>query len=234
MSSHRYQQLYSQLKHDIQRGLYKGGDLLPSENELSQLHQITRVTVRQALTELVKDGFITRIKGKGSIVNQHRKAPGLLVFEPRPGHPSGLSPRQHAIFLKRPASGPWPDPFEFALAESELEAGCVWVEAIRFAGDEPVAIEQMFMPHAGLPEQLKQLPDPGQLFNFLSLHASLEIESMEQLACTSRADETQAFLLNMEAGAPLLHLRRRFATSRPGWHLYSLLWVHTAHVALRL
>jgi DNA-binding GntR family transcriptional regulator len=55
---------YESLRHQIISGIYQQDDLLPSENQLADLHQITRMTVRQALNELVKDGYIRKQKGK--------------------------------------------------------------------------------------------------------------------------------------------------------------------------
>ena len=60
----QYRQLYESLRHQIISGIYQQDDLLPSENQLADLHQITRMTVRQALNELVKDGYIRKQKGK--------------------------------------------------------------------------------------------------------------------------------------------------------------------------
>ena len=46
-------------------GVYKEGDLLPSENELCQLYGMTRPTVRQSLSTLANDGYIRKHQGKG-------------------------------------------------------------------------------------------------------------------------------------------------------------------------
>ncbi|HEY9486970.1 MAG TPA: GntR family transcriptional regulator, partial [Chryseosolibacter sp.] len=63
-----YERVTADLKKDIDKGIYKVGDLLPSENELCASYNITRPTVRQALLRLINMGYIIRYKGKGSIV----------------------------------------------------------------------------------------------------------------------------------------------------------------------
>ena len=54
---------------------------MPSENDLSHQFKITRATVRQALEELVKEGYIEKRQGKGSVVISDRKTLGLLSFK---------------------------------------------------------------------------------------------------------------------------------------------------------
>ena len=66
--------LYFQLKtlilDRIKDGTYRPGDLIPTENELSSMFNISRTTVRQAVTELVRDGYLYRIKSKGTFVSK--------------------------------------------------------------------------------------------------------------------------------------------------------------------
>lgn len=63
-----YVQLYQILKESIRRGDYKEGDRFPSENQLIQEYQTTRGTVRKAVSELVKDGLVYQVQGKGTYV----------------------------------------------------------------------------------------------------------------------------------------------------------------------
>jgi len=64
--------VYFQLKEDIQRkitkGVWKVGQCIDSERELSQTYEVSRMTIRQALGELVQEGVLLREKGKGTFV----------------------------------------------------------------------------------------------------------------------------------------------------------------------
>lgn len=66
--------LYFQLKEaileEMKNGNYKSDDLIPTEKELSDMFQISRTTVRQAITELVQEGWLYRIKSKGTFVSK--------------------------------------------------------------------------------------------------------------------------------------------------------------------
>lgn len=53
----------------ITSGVYKSGDKIPSERELSETYSVSRMTVRQAINVLVKDGVVYREKGRGTFVS---------------------------------------------------------------------------------------------------------------------------------------------------------------------
>ncbi|WP_433744828.1 trehalose operon repressor [Falsibacillus pallidus] len=64
----KYKQIYEELSQQILDGKYKAMETLPSENELSEMYETSRETIRKALTLLSQKGFIQKIRGKGSIV----------------------------------------------------------------------------------------------------------------------------------------------------------------------
>ncbi|MDY0393849.1 GntR family transcriptional regulator [Virgibacillus halophilus] len=64
----RYLQLMEELIKQIQDGKYQVHDKLPSERELCDLYELSRITVRQALQELEREGYIYKEHGKGTFV----------------------------------------------------------------------------------------------------------------------------------------------------------------------
>ena len=75
-----YRQLAKLLVSQIQAGDYQTGHRLPSERELSEVHQVSRITARQAIDLLFEDGMIYREQGRGT-----------FVAEPRMRHLQGLT-----------------------------------------------------------------------------------------------------------------------------------------------
>lgn len=63
-----YVPIYNMLYSDIINGFYGNSEMLPSENVLSEKYNVSRNTIRQALTILKEDGLIYKRQGKGSIV----------------------------------------------------------------------------------------------------------------------------------------------------------------------
>lgn len=68
MNLNKYNQIYQALSSDIVEGKYKAGDVLPSEHKLLGHFGVSRETVRKALSLLQENGYIQKMKGKGSVV----------------------------------------------------------------------------------------------------------------------------------------------------------------------
>ena len=66
--------LYFQLKElilaDIKSGKSPYGSMIPTENEFVTVLNVSRTTVRQAITELVQEGWLYRVKSKGTFVSE--------------------------------------------------------------------------------------------------------------------------------------------------------------------
>ncbi len=76
-STPMYQQLADKITEDIHSGVYAPGSKLPSENTLCREHQVSRITVRQALNLLSQKNLIMSVHGKGSFVKQPEIHHGL-------------------------------------------------------------------------------------------------------------------------------------------------------------
>ncbi|MER2063046.1 MAG: trehalose operon repressor [Alkalibacterium sp.] len=64
----RFQEIFLDIESDILNQTYKAGELLPSENKLAKKYNVSRETIRKALTLLLESGYIQKKQGKGSIV----------------------------------------------------------------------------------------------------------------------------------------------------------------------
>jgi len=98
-----YYQLKSVLLNDIQRGVYAVGDQIPTEYELQNRYQVSRSTIRQALNELVNDGWLVRKSSKGTFVTSPDQAKSVFhSFEPFSSlvNRSGKTPRTEVLDLE--------------------------------------------------------------------------------------------------------------------------------------
>ena len=66
----KYERLKSYLMDEVTSGRLKPGDALPSEQLLTQTLKVARNTVRQAIGELARDGFVRRVPGRGTFVDE--------------------------------------------------------------------------------------------------------------------------------------------------------------------
>lgn len=77
-NSNLYQQVKDYVLSGISNGSWQAGERVPSENELVDLCQVSRMTARRALQELLQEGTLIRIKGKGSFVAEEKQHFSLL------------------------------------------------------------------------------------------------------------------------------------------------------------
>lgn len=73
----KYLEIYEGIVKNIREGKYKSGEILPSELKLSTIYNASRDTVRKALSLLYEEGYIYKVKGKGSFV---KNQPGRYDF----------------------------------------------------------------------------------------------------------------------------------------------------------
>ena len=228
----RYKQLHHQLKSDILAGRYQEGSLLPSENVLSAEHNMTRVMVRQALNSLANEGYISKRQGKGSIVCAQRPSLGLLSFR---GFSDVVGEMEHqptSTFLRKPFSAEWDSDFFFDLSVAEKQAGCITIERLRQVDAQPVMLEFTYLPNLNIPGFGQKEWVQDSLFRTLYQHYQLEITSVDQRlrAVTAKAEVSDH--LNATAGIPILHIHRKYGTSRPDYFIYSSLFCNTEHYAI--
>ena len=139
--------LYARLQrvlHDaIEAGSLQPGRALPSERELAKLASLSRVTVRKAIAALVSKGLLTQRHGAGTFVSERIvKSFSTLTSFTDDLRARGLKPRSR--FLERSVGEVTPDE---AMALG-LSPGALVVRLyrLRFAGEEPLAIERSARP----------------------------------------------------------------------------------------
>ena len=227
MHSPQYKLLQSDLKSQILSGIIKEGELLPSENELCDKYNVTRSTVRKALDNLVNEGYIIKRQGKGSIVRMKRNSLGLLSFR---GFSDVLGNKRRKIFsilLQDPVLIHWPKNFFYSLSEEEMSDKVFFISRLRFVEKDPVMIEYTYLPNIHLENFLEIPLVNNSLFQTLRSRFHIEVDNLSQDLHAIAAEEEVASLLDTYPGAPVIHLYRKYTTTRPGLNIYSSLYCNT-------
>lgn len=225
-----YRKLYELLRKQITGGVYKPGDVLPSENNLCARFGITRPTVRHALDALLHDGMIRKHKGKGSIVYGPPNGIGILSIS---GTTSALGRHNlRTVILSKPAVIPWPDDFIFPLSEEIRKSGCIYLERLRLVNDNPVFYDLNFLPDINLPRFSNRKFEDQSLFEILRKAYQIEVKNGEQRIRAIHADERICGFLKVPPDHPVLHLQRKLNTNRPGFHFFSSIYCNTGEHAL--
>ena len=221
----QYRKLYEILRKHIMDGVYREGDLLPSENELCKLHGMTRPTVRQSLSALSHDGFILKHQGKGSIVHLHRREIGILSVMGTTSAVGAGNLRTRIII--KPVLQQWDDNFMFPLSGLEKESGCIYIERLRLLDGKPIFYDISYIANINLPRITSRQFEDRSLFQILRDHYQLEIKGGEQRIKAIPASGKISRFLKIKNGEPVLHLERKMETNVAGLFLYSSIYCNT-------
>lgn len=131
-----YFQLKEELKNQIEDGKFKKGDLFPSEKQLQEQYQVSRVTVRQAVNELVSAGYLQCARGIGTTVVFHKideQLKQVISFSEEMEHHGIIMNTSHCVMKKMAAE-------EMVLQNLELQSGavCYCLERVRCAENIPI------------------------------------------------------------------------------------------------
>src|ERR1043165_1059315 len=92
-----YTQIRELLRERILRGDYASHAQMPSENEMVRMFGVSRITVRQALTDLQKEGLIFKIHGKGTFVSKPKATQNLQRLQ---GFGEAMSSEGHVAYSR--------------------------------------------------------------------------------------------------------------------------------------
>ncbi len=220
----KYQAIKEGLKKQIQQGVFRVGDYLPSESDLCNRFSITRTTVRKAMDELLKEGYIEKHHGKGSKVRERRTSLGLLTVK---GFSEAVGQNIQTTFLQKPVRSDWSSEITFSVNERDKNKQCIFFERLRKVENLPVVLERNWFSAAALPGFMESEFAEGSFFKTLSQKYFIEVVGSSQELRAEKAENHLAEVMQIESGAPVLHISIRFVTSHPQLTVYSELYCNT-------
>lgn len=208
----RYYQLKEILREKINSQEWKPGDLIPSERELGEQYGISRLTARQALTELVNEGLFYREQGKGTFVSKHKIAQQLLHLTgfTEDIQARGQTPGTRVISARMcPAD-------ETAAERLRIKPGLpiFCLQRLRLADGEPLAVETSLITFIGCEKLLEEDLEHNSLYHLLETRYGIPLVEAEQELEAGLVGEEEAYLLKIPSGSPALFTRRVTYTDR--------------------
>lgn len=180
------------------------GDPLPGERSLEEAYNVSRITVRRAIGDLVAAGKLRRVRGKGTFV-----APSPLVSQL---HLASFSDEMRAqrvaassrILLSGRATPP-PEVAEFFDAPRSQEQ--IHLRRLRLGDGQPYAVDDGWYNSNLVPDLLEN-DVYKSVYTLLEYRYDLGITEADQTVTAVNADADTAQLLDVSAGQALLHITR--------------------------
>ncbi len=202
----RYYQLKEIMREKIRAGEWKPGDLIPSERELGEQYGISRMTARQAITELVNEGLFYREQGKGTFVSRHNITQQLLHLTgfTEDIRARGQQPGTRMLAAKM-------DHADETIAERlHIRTGqaVFCLHRLRLANDKPLAVEHAYLSFPGCECLVDDDLETHSLYRLLETkYGQLLVEAEQELEA-GLVSEEDAALLQIPTGSPALYTRR--------------------------
>lgn len=200
--------LYFQLKQlilsEIQNGNYKSGDMIPTENEISDAFKISRTTVRQAVTELVQEGWLYRVKSKGTFVSLPKINQDFIKklesFNDQILR-SGMEPSTEVLEFK---AMPATDIVARNLEIKENES-VIYLHRKRLADGEPIVTIKTYLPYEACSFVLEHDLEQERLYSILSQSSATTVFRVERIVEAVEANTEDVNLLSIKKGKPIQH-----------------------------
>lgn len=200
-----YIQLMDILKAKISSGEWQVEDRIPSEPELCETYGVSRTVVRQALREIELEGLIIRRKGKGTFIA--RPKIGESLAQKLTGFYQDMDERGHKVFTQVLRQQVIPASEKIAsYLEIEPDTPVIDVHRLRFIDNEPIVLVTSYLPH-DLCQQLANADLSHQsLYAFIEENCGIMITSGRRYIEAVAANKSEANLLQIEVGSPLILL----------------------------
>jgi len=203
-----YEQLKQLIVREISRDNLEPGHLMPSEAEMCARYGVSRTVVRQAVGELVNEGVLRRMRGKGTFVAKPKLTEQFIestggFFEDMTRHGHSVSSNVLSI-----------DIVEIVGRVRELVGAtpgthCIEIVRLRAVNDEVVAFTKSYIAHdnEALFEELRSADlSTVSLYQILDDKFGLRIDTAHRSIEAVAASGMLTKLLEVDPGDPLLYI----------------------------
>src|SRR5699024_4355422 len=189
-----YIQIHNEIRKEIESGKWAVGERIPSERQLSQDFDVSRMTLRQAIQTLVDEGILQRQVGSGTYVDSSKvqeKMSGTTSFT-EITESKGKKPSSKTVSYNVA------DPSISELEKLKLKDGdqVLRMERIRYADQQPICFEVATIP-IEIVNTLNKKDITSSLYKALEDKAGLKLGNATQTVSAILASEKIANFLNV-------------------------------------
>lgn len=199
-----YIQIMRLLVDEIGRGTWSIGDRIPSEDELGIRYGVSKITIRQALTNLAADGYLMKVQGKGTFVTGNRPVVGLTMKIRCTEGLFGRGVEEAREVLERGLAEPPVEVRKLLRSDEPIYR----VATRRLAEGIPVSADESFIPAGLLPGIEEQDLGGFGLFAAIQERGTHKVFKMRQTVEITILTEHESVTLGTAAGKPVLAVHR--------------------------
>jgi len=203
-----YYQIKEQIRGLILSGKLQPGDMIPTEEILSDQLQISRMTVRHALGDLAREGLLTRKRAIGTIVASPRQDLPLfvnrLVGLTEDMSEKGMSVASQVLLHEQQDAN-----FEIRqFLELQPHEPVVLIRRLRSTNNFPLVIENTYHPLKRFPDLLEMDFTNQSIYRFLQERYQTKVHQAQDSFVAGVADADEAKLLEIDDGTPVMRYQR--------------------------
>lgn len=201
-----YAQLMDIIIGNIENGILKRNEKIQSERELCATYNISRATVRQAIQELEKEGYIYKVQGKGTFVSHKKIKQDLLKFY------------SFTDEMKREGRVPISKVLDFKILNCNLkiaqkmnikkEEMIYKFTRLRLADNDPMLLETTYVPYNRFPGITKSDLEREAMYDIFTKRFDAHIDRAEETFQPVLTREYEQKLFNMKKETPSLKIER--------------------------
>ena len=201
-----YYQLKKQILFLIENAVIREGELLPPENELCKLLNISRPTIRQAFSELVNEGYLNRHKGKGTFVSSP-KVNDRFFSKLNSFHDEmvekGYNPKTLVVKVEK-INGPHEANERLSLP---LDAPLIYLGRVRSVDAVPLVYVETFLPYDEYSRLMQVDFTVNSLYESLEKLYGIRVSSVRREFVAVNARPKEAELLQIAKNTALIQVK---------------------------
>ncbi|MDD6212454.1 MAG: GntR family transcriptional regulator [Clostridiales bacterium] len=206
MGTPMYMRIQQYIRLQIESGEWPVDSPVPTESELMEKFNVSRITVTTALRELVKEGLIYRIQGKGTYVAEQTKTPDIFDIMQMFGVANSLEsirlPGEHRVNGFRLE---YPDEEAAEILKLDSDQKTFIVNRNKYVNDIPIVAEKVYYPDyifSGVPQEKLETSHISALLKDLGIETGKSVSYIEPVLC----DAEIAAQLELKKGMPIFKI----------------------------
>ena len=227
--------LYAQVRDDLRRainsGRYTQGEAIPPEPELGASYGVSRITIRRAVAELVAEGMLEKILGKGTFVRQLNFSPSLVSVSGFGTEDEHFEDRPRRRVLRK-----WTEVADARIAHRlGLNPGdpLLCLERLLQDGDKVLAIDTTRYSADLLPDFLDEIHDDVSTLAVIRGKYGISVGGAAGVLCVAAASVREGGFLGCQANDPIITVDKVIMSSENRPLVHSQLAVNPRRVSMQ-